>query len=261
MTEIHGSPTALHEGATAHPQAGPTATADPPRPTQATTRRSGWTPGRIAALAIGVLLALVSLIPIGAGGTALWASATQREDGYITSDVQAFSTSGSALVTKPADLGVSGFGWLYTPSVLGEIRIRVSPASAGTTQFVGIGPSDDVDRYLAGVNHTLITDFWSETVQPVGGDTAASAPSSQDFWVAWDSGAGPRTVTWDPTEGSWSVVVMNIDGQPGVDVRADLGATLPPLVWISVGLLVLGLVFLAGALLLIVGAIRRARMA
>jgi hypothetical protein len=66
-------------------------------------------------------------------------------------------------------------------------------------------------------------------------------------------------VTWDPTGGSWSVVVMNIDGDPGVDVRADLGATLPPLVWISVGLLLFGLVLLAGGLLLVVGAIRRAR--
>jgi hypothetical protein len=54
---------------------------------------------------------------------------------------------------------------------------------------------------------------------------------------------------------------MNVDGQPGVDVRADLGATLPPLVWISLGLVLLGLVFLTGGLLLIVGAIRRARTA
>ncbi|MGA9162325.1 MAG: hypothetical protein WB297_15885 [Actinomycetota bacterium] len=210
---------------------------------------------------IGALLGLVSLIPLGAGGTALWASATQRDDGYITSDIQAFSTSGSALVTKRAELGVPGIGWLYAPSVLGEIRIRVTPASSDSSLFVGIGPSQDVDRYLAGVNHTLITDFWSESVQPIGGEGTASAPGSQDFWVASDSGSGPKTVTWEPTGGSWSVVVMNVDGQPGVDVRADLGATIPPLVWVSVGLVVLGLVLLAGGLLLIVGAIRRARTA
>ena len=224
-----------------------------------TTPHSDWTPGRIAALAIGIFFGLVSLIPLGAGGTALWADVTQRDDGYITSDVQAFSTSGSALVTEPADLGVPGIGWLYAPSVLGD-RIR-APASAGSALFVGIGPSNEVDRYLAGVRHTLITDFWSESVRLIGGDAIASAPSSQDFWVASDSGAGPRTVTWDPTGGSWSVVVMNVDGQPGVDVRADLGATIPPLVWISVGLLLLGLVLLAGGSLLVFGAIRRARTA
>ncbi|HET9248647.1 MAG TPA: hypothetical protein VFP13_01735 [Actinomycetota bacterium] len=206
-----------------------------------------------------MVLGLIALIPLGAGGTAVWASVTQRDDGYITSDVQVFSTSGSALVTEPADLGVPGIGWLYAPSVLGEIRIRVTPANPGTSLFVGIAPSNEVDRYLAGVQHTVITDFWSESVRPVGGEELVSAPASQDFWVASDSGAGPRTVTWDPTEGSWSIVVMKVDGQPGVDVRTDLGATIPPLVWISVGLLLLGLVLLAGGLLLVVGAIRRAR--
>jgi hypothetical protein len=213
------------------------------------------------ALAIGVFLGLIGLIPLGTGGTALWASATQREDGYVTTDVQSFSTRGSALVTEPADLGVPGFGWLYSPSVLGEIRIRVTPATPGSTLFVGIGPSNEVDRYLAGVGHTVITDFWTQSLQAVAGDAAASAPESEDFWVASDSGAGPRTVTWDPTGGSWSVVVMNVDGQPGVDTRADLGATLPPLVWISVGLLLFGLVLLVGGSLLVVGAIRRARTA
>ena len=261
MTQSHGSPTALPPGATVVPETGSAATAGLPCPPEAAGRRSGWTPGRIAAVAIGGFLGLVGLVPLGAGGTALWASATQRDDGYVTSDVQAFSTSGSALVTEPTDLGVPGFGWLYSPSVLGEIRIRVTPAAAGSALFVGIGPSDEVDRYLAGVGHTVIADFWNESVQPVGGDGTASAPSSQDFWVASDSGAGPRNVTWDPTGGSWSVVVMRVDGQSGVDVRADLGATIPPLVWISVGLLVFGLVLLAGGFLLVVGAIRRARTA
>ena len=262
MTEIQPARTAPSAGADVRPEPGPTRTTDLPRPPQPTARRPGWTPGRVTALAIGVFLCLVGLIPLGAGGTAVWASATQREDGYITSDVQAFSTPGSALVTEPTDLGVPGFGWLYSPSVLGEIRIRVMPhAGSGSTLFVGIGPSAEVDRYLAGVGHTVITDFWTERLQPVGGDAAAPAPDSQDFWVASDSGAGPRTVTWDPTGGSWSVVVMNADGQPGVNVHADLGATLPPLVWISLGLLLFGAVLLAAGLLLVVGAIRRARIA
>ena len=260
MTEIHGSPTAAPTDAAPRPEARP-ATTSLPRPPEASVRRPGWTPGRIAALAIGVFLGLNALIPLGAGGTALWASATQRDDGYVTTDVQAFSASGSALVTKPADLGVPGFGWLYSPSVLGEIRIRVTPVSAGSSLFVGIGPSNEVDRYLAGVGHTVITDFWTERVRPVGGDASASAPAAQDFWVASDSGSGPRTVTWDPTGGSWSVVVMNVDGQPGVDVRADLGATLPPLVWISIGLVLFGLILMTGAVFLIVGAVRRARTA
>jgi hypothetical protein len=237
----------------------------PPGPTalrpEAAANRSGWTPGRVTALVIGALLGLFSLPLLGAGGTALWADITQRDGGYVTTDVHAFSTSGSALVTERADLGVAGIGWLYAPSLLGDIRIRVTPTSPGSTLFVGIGPSAEVDRYLAGVSHTMISDFWSGSVQPIGGDATASSPGRQDFWVASDTGPGPRTLTWDPTGGSWSVVVMDAGGQPGVDATADLGATIPILVWISVGLLLIGGVFLAGAVLLVVGAIRRGRRA
>jgi hypothetical protein len=64
-------------------------------------------------------------------------------------------------------------------------------------------------------------------------------------------------LVWDPTDGSWTVVVMNADGRPGIDVTADLGARVPALPWIAVGMLVAGTGFLVGGGLLIAGAIRR----
>jgi hypothetical protein len=66
-------------------------------------------------------------------------------------------------------------------------------------------------------------------------------------------------VVWKPTKGSWTVVVMNADARPGVDVRADLGARMPAVLWIAVGLLAAGAVLLAGGGLLIAGAIRGRR--
>jgi hypothetical protein len=127
---------------------------------QPAARRSGWTGGRIAALVIGVLLVLVSLALLGAGGTALWADRTQRDGGYVTTGAHDFSTAGSALATVSTELGSAGIGWLYAPTLLDEVRIRVTPTSPGSALFVGIGPSTEVDRYLAGVNHTVITEFW-----------------------------------------------------------------------------------------------------
>jgi hypothetical protein len=82
-------------------------TAAPPRP-EAAPRPSGWTVGRITALVIGVLLVLVALVLLGAGGTALWADRTQRDGGYVTTDVHDFSTSGSALATVSTELGSAG---------------------------------------------------------------------------------------------------------------------------------------------------------
>ncbi|HEU5279111.1 MAG TPA: hypothetical protein VFU26_09435 [Gaiellaceae bacterium] len=239
MTQSHVSSTALRPQAAAH--------------------GSGWTAGRITALVIGVLLFLVGLALLGAGGTALWADRTQRDGGYATTDVHEFSTAGSALATVSTELGSAGVGWLYSPGLLDEVRVRVTPASSSAPLFVGIGPSTEVDRYLAGVNHTVITEFWDEKVETVAGGQPRSAPASQDFWVASDTGRGARTLEWDPTDGSWTVVVMNADGHPGIDVGADLGARISALLWIAIGVLAGGAVLIAGGALLIAGAIRRRR--
>lgn len=230
----------------------------PPRP-EAAARPSGWTAGRITALVIGALLALVALVLLGAGGTALWADRTQRDAGYATTDVHDFSTSGSALATVSTELGSAGVGWLYSPGLLDKVRIRVTPTSPDRALFVGIGPSTEVDRYLAGVRHTVISEFWGDKTETVGGGPPASAPGTHDFWVASATGAGPQTLVWEPADGSWTVVVMNADGRPGVDVGADLGARFPALPWIAVGVLAGGAIFMAGGVLLIAGAIRGRR--
>jgi hypothetical protein len=221
------------------------------------SRPSGWSGGRITALVIGSLLGFVSVVLLGAGGTALWADLTQRDAGYITTDVHQFSTSGSALTTVPTHLGSGGTGWLYAPALLDKVRIRVTPASPDSALFVGIGPTADVDRYLAGVSKTVISEFWGDKVQAIGGAIAASPPGTQAFWVASSTGPGARTLEWKPVDGSWTVVVMNAEGRPGIDVAADLGARMPALLWIAIGVLVAGGVLATGAGLLIVGAVRR----
>jgi hypothetical protein len=219
---------------------------------------SPWTAGRVAAVVVGSLLGLFALLLVGAGGTALWADRTQREDGYATTELHEFSTGGAALATVPADLGSPGAGWLYSAGVLGKVRVRVTPTGDSSSPlFVGIARSADVDHYLAGVDHTVITEFWKGEVENRDGGSPPSAPAAQSFWAASDSGPGTRTVVWDPSNGSWTVVVMKADGRPGVAIEADLGAKVPALPWIGLGVLIAGAVFLAGGLLLILGAVRR----
>jgi hypothetical protein len=266
VTPSHVPPTAAPEGdgtraeeltrPTEGTPEGPAAIASLPK---VAARPSGWTAGRITALVIGALLVLLSLALLGSGGTALWADRTQRDAGYATTDVHTFSTAGSALATVSTELGSAGTGWLYSPTLLGEVRIRVTPAGSGRSLFVGIGPSTEVDRYLAGVDHTVITEFWGDKTEDVAGGSPASPPETQDFWVASSTGSGAQTLVWDPADGSWTVVVMNADGRPGIDVGADLGAKVPALPWIAVGFLAVGAILMAGGALLIVGAVRRHR--
>jgi hypothetical protein len=78
------------------------------------------------------------------------------------------------LATEPTHLGAAGAGWLYSPGFLRKVRIRVTPVGSGPALFVGIGRSSDVDRYLAGVNHTLISDFFGDKVEAIGGGPAGA---------------------------------------------------------------------------------------
>lgn len=226
-----------------------------------TVVRSGWTPGRITALVIGAILLLGSIGLLAAGGWALWLDQTWRDGtGYVTTSVHEYSTAGSALVTESAELASPGVDWLYSSVVLGNVRIRVTPLGSDSPVFVGIGPSDQVDRYVTGMRHTVLSGLWRERAREVPGGTPASPPEAQDLWVASANGAGPQSLTWDAANGSWSVVVMNADGRPGVSVGTDLGATFPTLLAIAIGSLVGGTVILSFAVLIISRAIRRRRV-
>jgi hypothetical protein len=221
--------------------------------------RSRWTAGPVAALTIGTLLALLAVTLVGAAATALWADRAQRDGGYVTTDRHQLSTRGSALVTEETKLGVAGVGWLYGPSVLGTVRIRVTPQTPDSRLFVGIAHAADADRYLAGVKRTRITEFFADKTEQLDGGAASSAPDTHPFWVASVTGAGPQTLLWKPRTGSWTVVVMNADAHPGLNVRADLGARFGVLPWIALGVLIAGAVFAAAAGLLITRAIRDLR--
>jgi hypothetical protein len=65
-------------------------------------------------------------------------------------------------------------------------------------------------------------------------------------------------LTWEPTGGDWTVVIMNADASRGLTVRGDVGATVPALTGVAVALLAGGAVLVAGGTLLAVLAAGRA---
>src|SRR5439155_27240487 len=151
--------------------------------------------------------------------------------------------------------------WLLRSRLLRTVRIRVTPIGAGSHRFVGITPSDAEERYLHAVRRAEITNFDDASVAPTDqGGAPATRPAKARTWAASSSGRGTRTIRWDLRDGSWSVVVMNADGGPGVYVDANVGATVPSLIWIASGLLIAGGVFLALGIVLILVGIRQPKL-
>src|SRR5262249_23656297 len=109
-----------------------------------------------------------------------------------------------------------------------------------------------VDAYLAGVSHDEATDLdldpFSVTYVHRPGTRAPGRPADQLFWSASATG---RPLTWSLKAGSWSVVVMNVDGSPGVAATIGVGVKIPALLWAGIGVGVFGLALLgvAGAML------------
>ena len=114
---------------------------------------------RILLLVFGSLIALVGLgLAIG-GAVGLIAYGTGRDsDGFFTTDTERFATPRYALVSDEADLGAEGdAAGSVSLGDLARVRVRAE-ALTGQPVFVGIGPREEVQRYLAGVAYDEVTD-------------------------------------------------------------------------------------------------------
>jgi hypothetical protein len=211
---------------------------------------------------VGGLIALMALAPLGGGGFLLWAHATQRDDdGFYTTPFERFETTSYAITSDEIDLGSEPTD-RNTAVDLGDLaRVRIDVEGQGEqATFVGIGPEDDVDRYLDGVAHAEVEDLsfdpFSVDYRHEDGGEPSSEPAEQDFWVASTAGTGEQRLEWEPESGEWQVVIMNADASSGVSVEAALGARSPWVFRIGVVLVVVGgLGLLVGAAMLVVGVV------
>jgi hypothetical protein len=212
--------------------------------------------GRIVALVFGILLLVPGLGLLAGGGVLLWGALVEREDGYLFTEQDAFSTEGYALVSERVDLQ-TGADWVPLEAALGTVRIE---ATGGDEEvFIGIARLDDGTAYLDGVERAVIDDlgFDNSGTTTLPGDRPVGAPEDLGFWVESSSGTGPQSVSWVPADGEWLLVVMNADGSAGVSVDARIGATVPALAGVAWGVLGVGVVVTVVAVLLLVLAIRR----
>ena len=214
------------------------ATAPPPSGAQ----RTGGGAGRIIGI---VLISLVGLfgLAILLGGLALVSvhAFARDDDGFyeieseqLVSDDYAIATNEIVLGDDLGDVGVDDFA----------VTVRFGATGAGDRPvFIGIASRDDAERYLEGVAHAEVTDI--DNSGPVyvqrGGAAPKDRPADDDFWVASAQGSGEQTVEWKIESGDWKAVAMNADASRGVDIDVDAGARVSWLIWVGVGLTLLGL--------------------
>ena len=211
---------------------------------------------------LGLLAAGLALVMTVVGGLALTVDRAGRDAaGYLTAASATVSSDGYALTSDSLQVRL-GAGVDYPRGVLGDLRLRATATDPAVPIFVGVAPTVEVERYLAGVRHTEVTGLQDGDVTDltVTGTAVPADPSAQTFWTARSEGTGTRSVTWVPREGDWTIVVMRADGSAAPSVSADIGADVPVLTWISGGVLAGGLLLmLLAGVLVVVPAVRAAR--
>ncbi|HLK73565.1 MAG TPA: DUF4389 domain-containing protein [Streptosporangiaceae bacterium] len=162
-------------------------------------------------------------------------------------------------------LRVAGYAGLHLATgaaadLIGTVRIRVTQASGTAPAFVGIAPASAAARYLAGVDYATVRGAAGHhgTYAEHAGSAPTFPPGQAGIWTAHAAGPGTQTMTWAIRSGDWMVVAMNADGSRPVNLQVNVAATLPALPWIAAGLLIGGIIFLTGGVLLIAVPLRRA---
>jgi hypothetical protein len=216
---------------------------------------------RIASVIAAAVLGLFSLGLLAGGALMLWGDAQKDDNGYLSTARERFATNTYALTTENIDVD-SGVDWILDRDRWGKLRLEVQPRGE-TPLFVGIARTGDVDRYLRGTAHELVTDIeyapFRADYRALTGDGRPARPAAQRFWAASAHGPGTRALTWDVEDGDWSIVVMNEDASRGVDARVKAGADVPFLSGAGWGSLAGGLIMLALAATLAVLGLRRRR--
>jgi hypothetical protein len=216
--------------------------------------RSSWTASRVIGMVFASIGALIGLALLVGGVAVLAAYIFERDGGYFNTDRQHLETRTYALTSGDIDLGADELDWA-PDEILGDIRVQVD---SKRRVFVGIGRDKDVERYLGAVAHDQLNDLDGPDFDLHRGRAPRTPPRKQGFWVAESEGSGEQALSWDAEFGRWTAVVMNADGSRGIDVEADAGVKIDWAIWAGLGMLVVGLLMCAGAVVVILLIGRRA---
>ena len=205
-----------------------------------------------AAIIVGTVLAASGFLTAVSGGVLLAMFGDGRP---ISSDAHTISTSSSAIVSDIGHIqNVQGWEFLTGSPTLHISAQNVTDSGV----FVGVGPADDVERYLDNVATERVVDLelspFDLRTRTDGGSATAEAPGAQSFWVATAESTNEAELSWALEAGDYEIVVMNADGTAGIITSAEIGASLPSSTGLWILVTVIGLlIMLGGAAAIVVG--------
>jgi hypothetical protein len=207
--------------------------------------------GRTIGLVLSSGMLLVGVLILIGGLAVIAAHAFVRDDdGFYTSGNEALESDSYAILTEDIDLSDRAADWA-PDEVLGDLRFRAEDEAGGEV-FLGIARTGDLEGYLDGVARAEVTGFNGDPrYDELPGRAPEGPPDAESFWAAQSQGTGEQAVQWEAESGNWTAVVMNADGARGIAVEADAGVQISWLLWVGIGLAIVGMAVTGGAVALI----------
>ncbi len=215
---------------------------------------------KVLLLVFGILFMLGAVLALLAGGAMVWASQFRKDaEGFHVTEPMEMESDSYAVTSQTIEIDRGASKALYWLG-MDTVKVEVESGIPSLPLFVGIADSRDVGEYLRDVEHEEVTDievFPSEfRHRLVTGSAQPQPPGSQRFWLERAEGTGPQRIEFDLEEGEYTIVAMNADASPGVNVEVVFG------IKASGVLLALGIVFIliglaamaAGLVMVIFGA-------
>lgn len=194
---------------------------------------------RVVLVIVGILLLLFGLGSI-AIGTGIVVGA--GSDGEFSAEAGNANGDGKALVFN--DFAVDTGGTSDTLSGLADLTVGAKSTN-GKRLFIGVGPVNQVNQYLSGFPHDIVSDISSDSggtkVIPVPGKDQPAPPMDQSFWTVRAQGNSPR-ISIDPAA-TQTLVVMNADTSEQVAIDLQVGVKSRFLFPAGIGLIVVGAIF------------------
>ena len=210
---------------------------------------------RVVSGFFALLLLAIAAIALLSGG---WVWSTFGTEGVVSTSMGRLTGSATSQAIV-IDVERVGADIPYLP-VTGEAALVATPAigAPGPPKiFIAEAPVEIANRYLSGARYDVgrVSDgTW--TLTPVPGFRDLDPP--QD--ATWQTSAGgPSARISLETQSPTTVVVMNADGSPPVDVLLTLQLDVPDAVMIAVVIAIIGLVTLIMGLVFLRTALGRGR--
>jgi hypothetical protein len=217
--------------------------------------------GRLLMLLFGIVGGLIAVGLLFGGAAVLWVgTGLPDSEGYINTETLTLESDTCAIITEPAEIELPSF-WKFNYAPLATLRVVCENMDPSRGVFIGIASAADVTAYLGDAAYDEIIDFslhpYTLDFRRHAGTATLTAPTEETFWTASVFGTEAQSLTWNVDPGRYALVLMNADASTDLDLETRVGARVPLLRGVGIGLVTGGVIVLFIASLLIYLATRK----